>query len=1025
MHSSNQKKSTKSLTAASSSSSSAAPTRLEQIWEQLQIAKKRRLAAFEKIYDRRGNKKSGLLGWIPAFSKPDAAAWDTFENAHHTCVNAYKDALNQVLNEEINYHIPTLITLMSDYHSIAPREADKFIKESVASEKFKWPMAAVQNKAKTFHPMYPALLQLLKVIGSETPSLTPAEFDAVITSAQQNFQAPDLGGRHAAAHYYIGRACHRMAKQLSKSDTENRPKLQIIEAASSSSTSTSSHTNPHASKYLTSAHTHFKAAIAFAHADAHYYLGYLRGEPLRPIWQNPTNSSARDFFCTAQLGHVDALRESAKVREFGGNYQYYTGLHKHGAPDFDKLYVYYRLAAIQGDAFSQSRLGEVHEHGLGNTPKNLNLAFRYYSEAAKQGHSDACYHVGRFYARGLIVSNGFFITNAKPNYAKAAKYYAKAAAQGHASAQVNLGILYERGQHPSYDSEPDFNEAKICYTTAKNKQPTPLTQNQTTDPSIESATSAGASASDTNKVTLLHHKRLAALRAFKTSGLVADDQLQVFKHAHIELCQVYQKSIQDSLENQQWQLAFNNLCQLFTVSSRVAGAWIRESRIAEKLNKNGGIGIQSADGKTTSNQGSWQGLLEAHVCAHYGIHVRGTNGNPIQAQVTRVILRQAMKSIPKDNPAALAQVPAVFLNAYACDLCNTLKNKHHTASSQDEQQLTTQLHAVLDAAAEQGDAQAHYHLSQMDDPLTPVNISPILVRKYCAVAAAQEVERAIKTLMRLAANGWAGSTDTDLAEYYQQKIAARNKRNRHRTTRNTNEHQTDKTSSQSSAVANSASLSSTTTQAQATHEQARWRYLRELPPVTDPDYNTACLQIGKRLISKANKASPSSTLARDAAYFKTLMIKQGHADTCSAIAAHCVEQTLTKEAQSWYQIAADKAHTMACDKFAELHDGMHAGKHSAHYNSASVGKFFRENIDDPDQVQVDLPDDTVLTQGSAAANTGPFVRRNSASVSSSLASQFHSVPTEPPKQKAQLTQAAIDTMPGTDPAPQEHTMLAH
>ena len=57
--------------------------------------------------------------------------------------------------------------------------------------------------------------------------------------------------------------------------------------------------------------------------------------------------------------------------------------------------------------------------------------------AALQGHSEAQFNLGLYYAEG---------TGVKPDPAEAVKWWAMAAKQGYAAAQFNLGLMYMKGE---------------------------------------------------------------------------------------------------------------------------------------------------------------------------------------------------------------------------------------------------------------------------------------------------------------------------------------------------------------------------------------------------------------------------------------------------------------------------------------------------------------------------------------------------------------------------------------------------
>ena len=66
----------------------------------------------------------------------------------------------------------------------------------------------------------------------------------------------------------------------------------------------------------------------------------------------------------------------------------------------------YRVAAEQGDAAAQNRLGEMYGTGKG-VPKDYRAAVKWYRLAAEQGHALAQLNLGLAYARGLGVPSDY------------------------------------------------------------------------------------------------------------------------------------------------------------------------------------------------------------------------------------------------------------------------------------------------------------------------------------------------------------------------------------------------------------------------------------------------------------------------------------------------------------------------------------------------------------------------------------------------------------------------------------------
>ncbi|NOU35444.1 MAG: hypothetical protein HOO88_01515 [Kiritimatiellaceae bacterium] len=129
----------------------------------------------------------------------------------------------------------------------------------------------------------------------------------------------------------------------------------------------------------------------------------------------------------ANRGDVDAQRSLG--------YIYSTSF---GVPyDAKESAKWYRLAAEQGDAEAQYRLGRGYDTGTDGFPLDEKEANKWYRQAAEQGHADAQCFLGLNYAWG----SGTFV-----DYKEAVKWLRSSAEQGNAGAQLNLGRAYEKGQ---------------------------------------------------------------------------------------------------------------------------------------------------------------------------------------------------------------------------------------------------------------------------------------------------------------------------------------------------------------------------------------------------------------------------------------------------------------------------------------------------------------------------------------------------------------------------------------------------
>jgi TPR repeat protein len=98
---------------------------------------------------------------------------------------------------------------------------------------------------------------------------------------------------------------------------------------------------------------------------------------------------------------------------------------------------YYTKAGTAGYALSQYAMGVILYDGADGVPADRKLAAEWWSHAAKRGHPDALFEMGRLYDLGEVVA-------ADPQ--KAIVYYKEAALKGQADAQVAIGTFFYTGE---------------------------------------------------------------------------------------------------------------------------------------------------------------------------------------------------------------------------------------------------------------------------------------------------------------------------------------------------------------------------------------------------------------------------------------------------------------------------------------------------------------------------------------------------------------------------------------------------
>ena len=115
--------------------------------------------------------------------------------------------------------------------------------------------------------------------------------------------------------------------------------------------------------------------------------------------------------------------------------QYHLGREYENGEIYVRAFGFYNMAAKQGCATAQYRIGLMYSDGLG-VPQSDQIAFKWYFQAAEQGDSDAQCMLGWVYKEGLGVDK---------SYEEAVRWYCRAAEQDDSDAQFRLGLMYEEG----------------------------------------------------------------------------------------------------------------------------------------------------------------------------------------------------------------------------------------------------------------------------------------------------------------------------------------------------------------------------------------------------------------------------------------------------------------------------------------------------------------------------------------------------------------------------------------------------
>lgn len=138
--------------------------------------------------------------------------------------------------------------------------------------------------------------------------------------------------------------------------------------------------------------------------------------------------AARKWYIKADtFGFVPAAHIAGRMFESGMG----------GEVDMKGAVKYYTRAGTAGYAPSQYAMGVILYDGADGVLADRKLAAEWWSHAAKRGHPDALYEMGRLYDLGEVVA---------ADQQKALVYYKEAALAGQADAQVAIGTFFYTGE---------------------------------------------------------------------------------------------------------------------------------------------------------------------------------------------------------------------------------------------------------------------------------------------------------------------------------------------------------------------------------------------------------------------------------------------------------------------------------------------------------------------------------------------------------------------------------------------------
>ena len=134
-------------------------------------------------------------------------------------------------------------------------------------------------------------------------------------------------------------------------------------------------------------------------------------------------------------------KNSKDMTTIGSCYLHGLGTEKNN----EKSFYWYNIAAKQGNALAQFKLGVYHEKN-----KNYKEVLHWYNLSAMQGNHNALLNIGCYY------------DNIEKDYEKAVEWYTLSANKGNSCAQNNLGCYYK-------SIEKNYEKAVYWFTLSANK----------------------------------------------------------------------------------------------------------------------------------------------------------------------------------------------------------------------------------------------------------------------------------------------------------------------------------------------------------------------------------------------------------------------------------------------------------------------------------------------------------------------------------------------------------------------------
>lgn len=270
--------------------------------------------------------------------------------------------------------------------------------------------------------------------------------------------------------------------------------------------------------------------------------------------------------------------------------------------------VYWSKAAKNGHAEANYALGKLYEDGQGVT-QSFNTAFGHYTQAGFKNHIPATYKVATYHYEGKSIAK---------SHSLAAIWFEKAADNGHADAQYHMGKMYDLGQGLPNNPEKSKNYYKKAASNGHAKAQSYLRQKGVTWPKGKTAPQPVARPSKSNTPKIQKpvtrkpprnmDKAVSAL--FATKHLVIDGEKAYFTQDYALALEKFQQAAnKGSSEAQVFLGRMYNDGNGVTKSYTQALKWFQKSATQNNAEAMYRIGINYAYGrgveKSTSKAIFW------------------------------------------------------------------------------------------------------------------------------------------------------------------------------------------------------------------------------------------------------------------------------------------------------------------------------------------------------------------------------------------------------------------------------------